>query len=106
MSSWVEALRAECARTSQARTARRLGISASTVNQVLNGTYKADAARIEERIRGELMNERVLCPVMGEISKRKCVDVQALPFAATNPQRVALYKACRSGCPHSSLREE
>lgn len=106
MSAWIEALQSECARTSQARAARRLGVSASMVNQVLSGAYKADTARIEQLVRGELMNETVLCPVMGEISRRKCVDAQARPFAATNRLRVALYKACRSGCPYSSLREE
>lgn len=107
MSAWVEALRAECARVkSQHKVGQRLGVSASLINQVINGNYKADTRSIEARVRGELMNETVQCPVMGECSKRRCVDVQAQPFAATNPQRVALWRACRSGCPFSSLKEE
>lgn len=107
MSAWLEVLRAECERVkSQHKVAKRLGVSAAMVNQVLNGVYKASTERLEALVRGELMHETVLCPVMGEVSKRKCVDVQAQPFAATNPQRVALYRACRSGCPYSSLREE
>lgn len=103
MSDWIEALRTECERTSQSRTARRLGVSPTMVNQALNGTYKGNIARLETLVRGELMSETVECPVLGEITKRRCLDEQARPFAPTNPQRVACYKACRSGCPHSSL---
>ncbi len=97
---WIEALRDECERTSQRRAAERLAISPSTINQVLNGTYKAKTGRIEERVRGELMNKTLECPVLGEITTRSCQDWQAKPFAATNPTRVAVYKACRAGCPH------
>jgi hypothetical protein len=103
---WLRALKAEAERTSQAQVARRLGISASTVNQVLNGVYKADTGRVETLVRGELMNETVACPVLGDLSKRRCLDVQAQPFADTNPQRVQLYRACRHSCPFSSIRED
>lgn len=106
MSDWLENLRAECDRTNQARTARRLGVSPAMVNQVLNGAYKSDTSNIEARVRGELMRETVPCSVMGDISKRRCVDIQAQPFAPTNPDRVAVYRACRDGCPFSSLRED
>jgi hypothetical protein len=42
--------------------------------------------------------------VLGEISAKTCIDWQAKPFAATNEQRVMLYRACRSGCPYSKLK--
>lgn len=100
---WIVALREECKRTSQIKAGARLGVSATTINQVLKGTYKASTKRLEERVRGELLNKLVACPVLGEISARKCLDEQARPFAATNPQRVALWKACRAGCKHSTL---
>lgn len=106
MSEWIDALRAECERTSQTRTAKRLGVSPSMVNQVLGGSYKGNIARLETLVRGELMAETVECPVMGEITKRQCQDAQERPFAATNPMRVAVYKACRSGCPHSTISED
>lgn len=104
MKEWIKALRAECRRTSQIRVARRLGVSATSINQVLGGNYKASTARIEQRVRGELMRETVECPVLGEITKRRCDDEQRRPFASTNPQRIAVYKACRSGCSHSGLK--
>lgn len=105
MTDWIEALHAECERTSQARAAVRLGVSASMVNQVLRGAYKADTSRLEARVRGELMAEVVICPVVGELSRRVCQDIQRQPFAATNPMRVELFRACRNGCPNSCIKE-
>lgn len=102
---WIAALRLECQRTSQNRAAKRLGISAATISLVLNNRYPADTASLEARIRGELLSETVECPVLGEISRRVCCDEQAKPFAATNPIRVALYRACRGGCKNSFLTQ-
>lgn len=100
---WIAALREEQKRTSQRLVSARLGISQTTVHQVLKGNYKGNLHRIEQRVRGELMHKVVECPVLGEISARKCLDWQARPFAATNPTRVAVWKACRAGCKHSAL---
>jgi DNA-binding transcriptional regulator YdaS (Cro superfamily) len=105
MSDWSAALREECEKTSQVAVARRLGISASTINQILKGVYKGNLTRFETLVRGELMRETVVCPVMGEITKRRCHDEQRRPFAVTNPVRVAVWRACRDGCPHSTIRE-
>jgi transcriptional regulator with XRE-family HTH domain len=101
---WLETLRQECEASSQVKIARRLGVSTAMINQVLKGVYKGNASRLEALVRGELMLENVACPVLGEISKRRCLDEQARPFGATNPQRVALYKACRNGCDYSSIK--
>lgn len=103
--SWIAALRAECERTSQRATAERLGVSPSMINQVLNGAYKADTKRLEALVRGELMAWSVECPVVGEITMRQCQDYQRQPLVVVNPQRVDLYRACRNGCPHSSIKE-
>ncbi len=105
MKTWRDELAAECERTSQARTAKRLGVSASMVNQVLRGVYKADTSQLEARVRGELMAEHVQCPVAGEITTRLCQDIQRQPFAATNPMRFELYCACRNGCSNSHIKE-
>lgn len=100
---WLVVLRAELKAIGLRCLAQRLGLSPTTVHQVLKGNYKGNLKRIEERVRGELMNKTVECPVLGEISARKCLDWQARPFAATNPTRVAVWKACRAGCKHSNL---
>jgi DNA-binding transcriptional regulator YdaS (Cro superfamily) len=97
---WVRSLAEECDRTSQQQAAKRLGVSGSLVNQVLKHVYNGRYDGIEARVKGELLRETVLCPVLGEISSRRCLDEQARPYANTNRIRVALYKASRSGCPN------
>ncbi|TGG92507.1 XRE family transcriptional regulator [Natronospirillum operosum] len=103
MSDWMEVLREECKHTSQNRMAQRLGVSSSMVSQALKGVYPGDLSKLQRRVEGELMGSSVNCPVLGEISTRECLDCQRRPFAATNAQRVRLYRACRSGCPNSQL---
>jgi hypothetical protein len=92
---WVLALAEECDRTSQGRAASRLGIkSASIVNQALQNKYAGRMDRLEERVRGELMNKVLACPVLGEISARRCLDEQARPFTSSNALRLRLNRAC------------
>ena len=67
---WIVALAEECDRSTQGRVADRLGISAAVVNQVLGSVYKGRLDRVEARVSGELLNATVLCPVLGEISKK------------------------------------
>lgn len=102
-SDWLRALANECKATSQNKAAKRLGLSSATISLVLRGEYGADTSQIEARVRGELLNACVECPVLGEINQRVCLDWQAKPFAATNHLRVQVYRACRNQCPHSRL---
>jgi len=103
---WLEVLREKVAARNQARVARRLGVSAAVISQVLAGKYPADTEKLAERVRGEFMGLTVHCPVYGELNRKACLDFQGLPFAATNPERVACYRACRSGCKNSFLEDE
>jgi hypothetical protein len=98
---WIEALAAEVKRSSLAKAGRKIGRSAATVHRIINHTYNCDSSLIEQRVRGALMNQTVRCPVLGEINRLACQENQERPFAATNPQRVAVWKACRAGCPNS-----
>lgn len=106
MDDWMGLLRAEVERTSQNKTAKRLGVSSSMISQALKGVYPGDVVKLQERVLGELGDLKVQCPVVGELNRRLCLDWQARPFGVTNPTRVAVYRACRSGCPHSFLPEE
>ena len=91
----LELLKAKCAESSQASVARQLGYKPSTICQILNGSYPGSPenvlAKVEEIFGGTMVN----CPVVGEITLRKCREHQDRPFAATNPLRVRLYRACR-----------
>lgn len=106
MSNWIYVLQQACHESSQKRIAVRLGVSSSMISQALRGIYSGDLSGLQQRVEGELMGSEVTCPVLGDISKRQCLDCQRMPFAATNAQRVRLYKACRSGCPYSQIGEK
>lgn len=100
MTDWIHELKAECAKTSQNAVAKQMGYSGATISLVLKGTYTGDLNAIERTFNGVFKNAVVDCPVMGELSTDKCTYYQRMKFSAVNPQRVALYKACRNGCPH------
>lgn len=93
--AWIVALAEACDASSQSRVSVRLGISAAVVNQALKNTYAGRLDRVEERVRGELLRETVACPVLGEITKRECLDNQNRGYEATNPTRVKLFQTCR-----------
>ena len=96
---WVIVLAQACDAGTQSAVAKKLGVSSALINTALKKTYTGRMDRIETRVRGELMNERVVCPVLGGITKRRCLDEQVRPYAATNAVRVELRRACPR-CPN------
>lgn len=93
---WITALAAYAAEGGQARAAERIGVAESTLSQVLSGSYKASTARIERRVRGELMGATCECPVMGDVSTRMCQEVQERRREAIgNPHYLQAWLACR-----------
>lgn len=98
--AWISVMRETAARIGQPKTAERIGYSTTVVNQVLKGKYKGDLNRVEERVKGALMGALVICPVLGELARDRCLDHQRAPFAATNPSRVQLWHACKR-CPNN-----
>ncbi len=101
--SWIEELRAACARLGQKEIAKRVGYSSATISQVLSGKYNGDIERVQAQVEGVLMKRVVDCPMLGEITLDVCRGHQSRKFSTTNPMRVQMYRACRSGCPHSQL---
>jgi len=93
---WIEALRRACAVSSQAQVATQIGMSPAVVNQVLKGTYNGNLNNVQSRVEGALMGITVDCPLIGEIPLNRCIENQTRPFAATNPMRVRLHRACKS----------
>jgi len=95
---WIVALAESCDRSSQSATARLIGLSVTTVNEVLANKYNADPKRVAATVIGKLMGSTVSCPVLGDdLPRDRCVQLQKQAFSATNPQRVQLWKAC-PGC--------
>ncbi|WP_279480306.1 transcriptional regulator [Aureimonas sp. SK2] len=104
--AWVLSLAQACNERGQTAVAKDVRYSASTISQVLSNTYAGVHANIEARVRGALMAETVVCPMQGTMSRNTCLDWQAKPFAPTSGDRVRMYHACRSGCPHSKITKE
>lgn len=100
---WMEVLRAECERTTLATVAKLIGMSTTTISQVLNGKYLGRVDNVKARVEGALMAATVDCPVLGTLPRHECLDHQKRKFAASNSQRVRLWRACRAGCPHSEI---
>ncbi len=100
MPDWVRALAIACGRTNQRAVAQALGRSGAMVNQVLKRKYLADTSRIEERVRGLYLDGRVQCPALGELPSQQCQDWRdkSATFAAGNPLRTRMFRACRA-CP-------
>lgn len=108
MEPWMNTLRNACERSSQADVARRLGVSPALINQAVKGAYKGDLDRLQTLVEGALGGQTVTCPVIGPLLKNKCLAHQERDrrFATANPLKAQLYRACRSGCPHSKLPQE
>ena len=45
---WIKVLAAECEKTSQAKVASKLGVSATVVNQCIHNKYPGDRERIKK----------------------------------------------------------
>lgn len=99
---WIVALADACQQETQSGVARRLGVSGSQISHVLANNYAGRLDRIEQLVRGAYLGATVNCPVLGEISRDRCMEEQSRPFAATSSLRVTLHRACRAGCPHAT----
>jgi hypothetical protein len=92
----LELLRSKCAELGQAAVARAVGYSDSAVSQALNGKYQGSLDNLLARVEEVWGGVSVDCPGLGyEISLAKCGEWRRKPFAATNPQRVAMFRACQ-----------
>lgn len=105
---WVLVLAEACEKTSQAKAAKELGVSASQISQVLRAKYRGALANIETQVRGRWMREIVMCPALGELALHDCANWRAetKSFNGVNSLRVRMYRACNR-CPiHIGETEE
>ncbi|WP_166838675.1 helix-turn-helix domain-containing protein [Rheinheimera pleomorphica] len=95
---WLELLKKKCEELGRRKVEAELGISKTTLSQVLNEKYPGNLDNIASKVTEAYSSDKVLCPVLGSITVQRCATEQSKPFAATNPQRVKLWKACKT-CP-------
>ncbi len=115
--AWGEAMPAEVemlARTADRATAtkaaKRIGYSNAVVSHVLTNTYKGDLERVKAAIRGGLMSETVMCPVLGEIGTDYCLQQQRLGNTGASAIRAMVYRSCHGiggtpKCIHSRIKD-
>ncbi len=99
VSMWIEILRKEVKAKGPKQVAQELGISRTTVDLVLQGKYRADTKKIEERIKAIYgRNGKILCPVLGEITPLRCAEswnrAKKIGMIVSNPHNLKLYKTC------------
>jgi hypothetical protein len=92
----IIALAEACKAHTSRAIARRLGYSDAVISHVLANKYPGDMAKVAATIRGALMGETVLCPILDEIGRDRCLSEQSKPFAATNSTRARLFHACKT----------
>jgi len=96
---WLAELRAFYAAHGGKKTAAKIGYSTAVVSGVLSGKYKGDLKSVQQKVEGSLMGRTVLCPVVGDLPRDRCIEYQRQPFAATNHMRVQFSRACPK-CPN------
>lgn len=108
MDTWLEVLQAEVNASSLAVVADKIGLSRTLISQVCNEKYPGDLGRVQKLVEGNLMGHKVACPILGEIPVHQCMAHQRRKAGdvGNTPNEIRLYKACRSGCPHSQLGAE
>ncbi|NPA72702.1 MAG: XRE family transcriptional regulator [Gammaproteobacteria bacterium] len=93
--AWFIALKEALQTTSQAKLAAKCGISGTAVNQVLKGAYPGSIENVAEKVKGALLKQSVVCPVLDVITTDICASHRNKGFMPNNPMRVSLYKACQ-----------
>jgi len=97
---WVSVMADACDQSSQAQFAKQIGYSPAVVNTVLAAKYNGDLGAVQQAVEGALMHGTVQCPVYGDLEGHRCLEYQRRKFAATNPIRVRLFRACGQ-CPNN-----
>ncbi len=104
--TWLEVLRTACKAKGQRVVATMIGYSDAVVSAVLAGKYKGNLKAVQSAVEGALQGVTVECPVVGDLPRQRCVELQRAPRSTANPTAVQLHRACRGGCPHSLIAKE
>lgn len=98
--AWVKRLAEYSDKHTQAAAARKIGRSASLVNQVLKARYEGNMRAVQTRVEAALNEKVTMCPILGPIDGAECLKNQAAPYSPANHIAVALFRQCRR-CPHA-----
>lgn len=102
---WLTLLNEKANTSGRRQVEKDLGVSRTTLSQVLNHKYLGNMDNIKEKVLAAYTNAEVFCPVLGDIPVKRCLTEQIKPFSPANPQRIQLYKTCMS-CPNRRQNHE
>jgi hypothetical protein len=91
-------LQEQCKSKSQGAIAAELGVSTSMVNKAVHDKFGGSLDTFCARVRGLWGGQSVVCPVLGHINTKVCLDQQK-QGGWSNPMRAALTRACKA-CPN------
>ena len=98
MKLWLTVLRLRTQQHGQAAVSKALGVSRSTVCQVLKGSYEANTDAIEQRVMDTYGIDDIDCPVLGVIQISSCARNREIAakvgMKCGNPRTMLLYVTC------------
>jgi len=100
---WVLTLAKKCDKLGLQETAKLVAVPDITLSRIIKNQFYGNSSKIQETIEGLFSDLVVECPVLGDIPYSKCIKQQRSEFSSANSVKIQLYKACRTGCPHSKL---
>ena len=93
-------LRQKCAEMNQSRVAKEIGVSSTTVSQILSGNYGADPSQVLQLVVETYGSLTVECPVIGGAIPLAECRVERDSTDRANHQRVLFFRTCPS-CPQN-----
>ena len=96
---WFDVLLQKVTELGRRQVETDTGLSKTTLSMVLNKKYNGSLENVGKRVAAAYIRTTVNCPVLGDIASQRCAAEQQKPFSHSNPQRVRLFRACKT-CPH------
>jgi len=88
---------------SQRKVAAVIRQSDTVISCVLNRKYKGSYDNVFAAIRAMFLRQAVHCPgIDAEITGAQCTQYQRME-SPSGSDEVRIYRACRQGCPHSTI---
>lgn len=104
---WVEAIAEEANKSTQAKVAKKLGVSDGQVSQVIANKYPGNLEKISTMARSLFLSKTVACPAIGVLPIHTCEDWsrKAPTLKANNKLNTIMRRAC-GRCPFNKFNNE
>lgn len=94
---WFTVLKAEIAKSSMSKIARKIGYSPTSISLILNGKYAGKPDKVAQKVL-EIFT-KVSCPYeRAELPRSGCIEIALSPAPTHNPIKMQHWRACQK-CP-------